>query len=153
MNAPTTPAYTLPIASATTLGGVKIGNGINVGSDGTISVSASGNDHTTYPSFADFIDALRNTVDIGGEFYLHCSGGVGAGIKPGSLYVGGIKVKNNYLICYGLYTDGDGNDCPAYYGSANPSSITIRVLKNNSPIIITFEPSNISLYGIESYTK
>lgn len=43
MTAPTTPAYTLPIASANTLGGVKIGAGISVGSDGTISVTTSSN--------------------------------------------------------------------------------------------------------------
>jgi hypothetical protein len=30
-------AYSLPIASSTTLGGVKIGSGINVAPDGTIS--------------------------------------------------------------------------------------------------------------------
>lgn len=42
MNAPTTPAYTLPVASANTLGGVKIGSGVSVGADGTISVSADG---------------------------------------------------------------------------------------------------------------
>lgn len=33
--------YTLPIASSTTLGGVKIGNGLTLGSDGTISFSGS----------------------------------------------------------------------------------------------------------------
>lgn len=33
----------IPIASASILGGVKIGNGVSVGSDGTISVKASGN--------------------------------------------------------------------------------------------------------------
>lgn len=42
MTAPTTPAYTLPIASATKLGGVKIGSGVNVDADGTISVSTAG---------------------------------------------------------------------------------------------------------------
>ena len=43
MNALTTPAYTLPVASATTLGGVKIGSGVSVGADGTISVAPSSN--------------------------------------------------------------------------------------------------------------
>lgn len=39
---PTIPeAYTLPVASNTVLGGVKIGEGINVGPDGTISCSPS----------------------------------------------------------------------------------------------------------------
>ena len=32
--------YVLPVASDTTLGGVKIGNGINIAEDGTISVTA-----------------------------------------------------------------------------------------------------------------
>jgi hypothetical protein len=42
LNKPIIPsAYSLPIASKTTLGGVKIGNGINLGSDGTISVPSS----------------------------------------------------------------------------------------------------------------
>lgn len=35
-------SYTLPIASSTTLGGVKIGSGIAVGGDGTISASVIG---------------------------------------------------------------------------------------------------------------
>lgn len=33
-------SYTLPVATATTLGGVKIGSGVNVAEDGTISVTA-----------------------------------------------------------------------------------------------------------------
>ncbi|MGG7620241.1 hyaluronate lyase N-terminal domain-containing protein [Bacillus coreaensis] len=40
LNKPFIPStYTLPKASSTTLGGVKVGNGITLGSDGTISVS------------------------------------------------------------------------------------------------------------------
>ena len=35
-------AYTLPAATVNTLGGVKVGNGVDVSSDGTISVNASG---------------------------------------------------------------------------------------------------------------
>lgn len=42
LNKPFIPsAYTLPIASTATLGGVKVGKGITLSSDGTISVSAS----------------------------------------------------------------------------------------------------------------
>jgi hypothetical protein len=50
--------YTLPPANATTLGGVKIGAGVNVTADGTISVSAS----PTAPSLP------RNRFVINGEF-------------------------------------------------------------------------------------
>lgn len=35
-------SYTLPVASSTTLGGVKIGSGISIGDDGTISASGGG---------------------------------------------------------------------------------------------------------------
>lgn len=38
-------SYTLPIASSTTLGGVKIGSGISVGDDGTISASGGGKNY------------------------------------------------------------------------------------------------------------
>ncbi|MGG1399982.1 exo-alpha-sialidase [Bacillus salipaludis] len=42
LNKPSIPsAYTLPIANSTTLGGVKVGKGITLSSDGTISVSGS----------------------------------------------------------------------------------------------------------------
>ncbi|MBT2736722.1 exo-alpha-sialidase [Bacillus sp. ISL-7] len=42
LNKPFIPSvYTLPIASKITLGGVKVGNGITLGNDGTISVSGS----------------------------------------------------------------------------------------------------------------
>ena len=35
-------AYVLPVATATRLGGVKIGSGISVTADGTVNVSTSG---------------------------------------------------------------------------------------------------------------
>lgn len=61
MNAPTTPAYTLPVASATTLGGVKIGSGVSVGSDGTISVSASSKnvETFTFTDVATLVEQIR----------------------------------------------------------------------------------------------
>lgn len=40
--------YTLPIASASTLGGVKIGSGINVAADGTISAAGTGGTVTSF---------------------------------------------------------------------------------------------------------
>lgn len=53
MNAPTTPAYTLPVASANTLGGVKIGSGVSIGADGTISVNTSSGKTVTPFEFTD----------------------------------------------------------------------------------------------------
>lgn len=40
--------YTLPVASSSTLGGVKIGDGISVGDDGTISASGGSDDTTPF---------------------------------------------------------------------------------------------------------
>lgn len=69
MNAPTTPAYTLPVASANTLGGVKIGSGVSVGVDGTISVSASGGTTRTITPVTN-VSTLHDSINsapIGSE--------------------------------------------------------------------------------------
>lgn len=60
MNAPTTPAYTLPVASASTLGGVKIGNGVSIGVDGTISVNTTGGKTVTPFEFTDVASLVNN---------------------------------------------------------------------------------------------
>jgi hypothetical protein len=44
---PPTP-YTLPIASDETLGGVKVGNGLSIGDDGTLSTSGGGGGTSLY---------------------------------------------------------------------------------------------------------
>ena len=56
-------AYTLPTASATLLGGVKIGTGMNVAADGTISTTAS----TNYVNKSgDVMNGALRYSDIGG---------------------------------------------------------------------------------------
>ena len=52
--------YTLPIASATVLGGVKIGSGVSVAADGTISVSMSG--YVPYTGATTNVDLGNNTI-------------------------------------------------------------------------------------------
>ena len=57
----------LPIASATMLGGVKIGNGVNVSEDGTISVNSSGGGGLQIRELSDFTDiynALNTCIMI-----------------------------------------------------------------------------------------
>ena len=46
-------AYVLPVATATRLGGVKIGSGVSVSADGTISASTSGITQDEVVSAAD----------------------------------------------------------------------------------------------------
>ena len=60
--------YTLPIATNTVLGGVKIGNGVNVASDGTISVSggSGGSGGLSVTLIGDFSSSpLVNNGQIG----------------------------------------------------------------------------------------
>lgn len=72
MTAPTTPAYTLPVASANTLGGVKIGSGVTVGADGTISVSGSAKNVETFTfnNVASLMDKFKEKMpSIGDVIY------------------------------------------------------------------------------------
>lgn len=55
----------LPIASATTLGGVKIGEGVNVTEDGTISVSSTGGSGITQSDIPDASASAKGLVNQG----------------------------------------------------------------------------------------
>lgn len=59
-------SYTLPTATALRLGGVKIGSGVNVSDDGTISVSGGGGGST--PAFITGTEQKIGTLD-GEELY------------------------------------------------------------------------------------
>jgi len=50
-------SYSLPIASSSTLGGIKIGNNLSIAADGTLSATAA-----TVNSFTNFAVAGQNTV-------------------------------------------------------------------------------------------
>lgn len=55
-------SYTLPVASSTTLGGVKIGSGITVGDDGTISASGGENEWKQLMDYTVTDDDVANSV-------------------------------------------------------------------------------------------
>ena len=57
--------YTLPQASSTTLGGVKIGSGINQAEDGTISVSNTGGSTNTSPLNGKKIAVVADSIGAG----------------------------------------------------------------------------------------
>lgn len=61
---PTIPeAYTLPVSSNTVLGGVKIGEGINISSDGTISCSPSSGGSASVLNISDWQDNGTATAE------------------------------------------------------------------------------------------
>ena len=71
---------TLPIASAATLGGVKIGDGLSVGSDGTISVNASSKNVETFTfnSITSLIEKINEKMpSIGDVIYFDQMNGNG----------------------------------------------------------------------------
>ena len=72
---------TVPIASATTLGGVKIGSGVSVGADGTISVSPSSKNVETF-TFNDLNSLIAKIKEkmpsIGDIIYFTTMYGLGA---------------------------------------------------------------------------
>ena len=57
--------YVLPQASSTTLGGVKIGSGINQAEDGTISVSNTGGSTNTSPLNGKKISVVADSIGAG----------------------------------------------------------------------------------------
>lgn len=139
------PGYALKPATATTLGGVKIGTGITVQSDGTIAVdltpTVSVNDEVSPPQITVSINGNSSTANLpegsSGE-WINCTKEEfyaawqsrnidGRILVQGSIFNG----TRNWIIDFHLYP----NKVIAYSGLIEPSS-------NNTT---TFQ--NINLYG------
>lgn len=56
----TTYTYTLPTASSTTLGGIKIGNGLSIGTTGVVSVNVTAADVGALPSSTTYVGSLNS---------------------------------------------------------------------------------------------
>jgi hypothetical protein len=97
-------SYSLPISSSSTLGGVKIGSGVNVGSDGTISVSTS---YQSPLSGSGFVKISGTTISYDNSIYLTSSN-----LKTINLnsLIGSGDISINTLIGY------------TPYNSTNPSN-------------------------------
>lgn len=92
-------SYTLPKASDTTLGGVKIGEGINIDSDGTISVGAQQNeiDIVHFSTEHGYIESSENFNNYF-ELYTDSSGSQNVRLKnPKTFFVD--DYNNNMYIC------------------------------------------------------
>ena len=91
-------SYTLPTASSTVLGGIKVGNNLSIGGDGTLSATAT--PYTLPPatvtSLGGVIVGSGLTVDASGR--LTASGSSYTLPTASSTVLGGIKVGNNLSI-------------------------------------------------------
>ena len=77
---PTYTPYTLPAASTTTLGGVKVGTGLDVAADGTLSATApTVVTPSLVPDQPDSIGAIRQICRNDGVFAAHSSGSAVSG--------------------------------------------------------------------------
>lgn len=79
-------SYTLHPATSSTLGGVKIGNGISVASDGTISASGGG-DYTLPAASASTLGGVKigSGINVAGDGTISVSGGVSSGVNTVSV--------------------------------------------------------------------
>lgn len=101
----------LPIASATTLGGIKVGENLNITEDGTLNAQASTEDVIIlYKTFADYSDEEK--VEIG-EQLMSCVDSNNSLVKIYYLYtmqrcfpLTGIVSGENYIKFIFLYIEG-----------------------------------------------
>lgn len=148
--------YTLPVADENTLGGVKIGEGINKAPDGTISVTSSGSGSggtiTTVDISNDFFETIENQTIGEMSCYLTLSGNIVSGkilinikgqhdFSMGNHLTLG-KIKNKYVPVHGIREHimyrikpfdswTKGVDDVGSYSINNEGYFHIDVIKNN----------------------
>jgi hypothetical protein len=110
-------SYTLPPATDTTLGGVKIGSGVNVTSDGTISVNGGGS-YTLPPATSETLGGIK----VGSRLSVESDGTLSATDQSYTLptasasTLGGVKVGTGLSITDGvLSATGTGGISDAGY--------------------------------------
>lgn len=173
------PAYTLPIATSTTLGGIKIGEGLEISEDGTVTVTGGGgSSYVLPPATATALggikaetktDAETNEVKIDpATNKLYVAGG---GTIPTNLVttdteqtITGRKMFINSLITQGgkiyddnnnlfIRTDQDDGDKRAWYigcnDSANFQDVYIRRGRGQNTYT-NIDSGNISSYAASS---
>ena len=128
----------LPIASAETLGGVKIGDGVNVAADGTISTTISMISNTDY---------LTNKVLNGKPVYMRY---IDLTAAAGNRNV--LTDVSEILSCNLRISDATRENVLPYYNLQYENSFTWRL--NTESHVIEYQTSDsTSLYGIRGYIE
>lgn len=123
-----TSSYVLPAASRTSLGGVIIGEGINLNTDGTISVSA-GQSYVLPIASAGELGGIK----IGDGLEVESDGTVNVTVQAGTTYtlpaatastLGGVKIGSNVSV------SGDGTISVAYPAGSKSQAGIVKVGDN-----------------------
>lgn len=128
--------YTLPPASATTLGGVKIGSGINVTADGTISADGGGGSSYVLPA------ATANTlggIKVGENLTITPDGKLSANAGAYELPVATSAVLGGVKVGSGLNVTQDGTLSSQRYKLPTASNTVKGGVKVNPPFSIDNE--------------
>lgn len=134
--------YTLPIASATSLGGIKLGSGLSATSDGTVNVSADvvagsveWNSIKNKPNVA-ILDGNNEFVSDDGNIRTIISGNqfsVGYRVNPTqNMWNEVLTIGNNYIQTNGIKMFGGGNSNHAF--TTNGKIFDLSKLVNTSDI-------------------
>ena len=144
-------AYTLPTASSSTLGGVKIGTGINV-SSGTISLPTASSSTLGGVKIGTGINVSSGTISLSNATSSTLGGvkiGTGINVSSGTISlsnatsstIGGVKVGSNITVSSGTISLTKANANTALFGStsyfATPSNANI-----------TYVPATINMAAI-----
>ena len=161
-----TPPYTLPTASANTLGGIKVGDNLAISADGTLSASASPEPYTLPIASANTLGGIK----VGNNLAISEDGTLSASASPepytlpiaSADILGGIKVGNNLAISedgvlntddFVIALDYDQSTCSYSVNSTRSSSKTIN---NNTTIHIQVYKADVlcfTTYGNIIYAK
>lgn len=134
--------YTLPIASATALGGIKLGSGLSAASDGTVSVSADvvagavqWDSIKNKPNVAildgnnEFVsdDGNIKTIISGDEFSVYCRVN-----PPQNMWSEVLTINSNYISTSGIKISDGGDSHHAF--TTNGETFDLSKLVNTSDI-------------------
>ena len=128
-------SFTLPIASASVLGGVKIGSGINVTEDGTISVNGGGTVAGEWIDVKNDISVTGNRADIKLAMLNEATGMLAIGFATQNITYSMAKVGNVNLTNMELFSfvNLNGNKWVAAFADSDSASTLYRYTA--SPVI------------------
>ena len=134
-------SYTLPVASTTKLGGVKIGENVNISSDGTISVTKGSIDIASATTLGG--------VKIGDNINVTDDGTISVSSSAGVYTAGNGIIIDNGVISAHLPTRGQSSYAPVSYMSPELAPYNGLIVFCDDGIIADYLFGNEKYYGLK----